>query len=195
MPADAESTTALPNDAELIKRIKRGEDTAWLELCASYGPAITRYLCRLIKSTTWTKDDVDDLCQETFFRLARSRQRIELERPLKPLLKKIAFNVFRSWYARQKRKGSAIPLGPANEPAAFSEDQTNDGRMSEDLAAALERCIDRLPEHERQVVIRYHLDGVPLGEIARLLGITKNQAKHRSSDGTRKLAICLEEFR
>jgi RNA polymerase sigma factor (sigma-70 family) len=183
------------DERDLVRRVKQGDDAAWKMLCDLYGPKLRGHISYLLRLSPWGMTDLEDLFQEAFLRLAKYREGLEEDKPIWPYLKVTAFNVFRSWYDKQKRSPRLDPLGPDNDPVHSSFERATVDERKKEIIEALKRCLDRLPADLQRVVRRHWLEGEPLDAITRSLGITLNQAKHRSSNGRSMLAECLKEFR
>lgn len=185
----------MSEEQDLVRGLVQGDDGAWKVLCDLHGKRLKTYLQRLISGTPVREWDPEDLCQETFLKLSRYRETIDLGNPIWPYLKEIAWHVFCDWIEKQKRMPRLSSLGLESEIADPSENHPKEVDRKEELGAALRRCIDRLSEKHHKVVYRHYLNGEQLVEIAESLGLTINQVKHYSSDGKKKLKECLEESR
>ena len=85
--------------------------------------------------------------------------------------------------------GAANSVSPA-EPTAAPGDPSDFDRV--DDIDAIGRAFDRLREHERLILALHHVDGRPLGEIARTLGIPVGTAKSRLHTARRALEQAME---
>src|SRR5947209_19546301 len=74
-PRPRSGPASWPDDPEvrLMLRVQRGDEEAFAELQRRYGPRIFGYFCRQLKD----RADAEDLTQEVFLRLYRSRGRYQ----------------------------------------------------------------------------------------------------------------------
>ena len=85
--------------------------------------------------------------------------------------------------------GAADSASPA-EPTSAPGDPSDFDRV--DDADAIGRAFDRLREHERLILALHYVDGRPVGEIARTLGIPVGTAKSRLHSARRALEQAME---
>jgi RNA polymerase sigma-70 factor, ECF subfamily len=124
---------------------------------------------------------VNDLVQDLFLELHRSRRSYTPPLPVRPWVFGIAHHVSaRAWRAASRR-----PLqSEAPEPA----DVVHESAPALDLEAAL----TELPASTREPWLLHHVIGLSFGSIAQRLGITVMAAKLRSSRATRALRAALQ---
>lgn len=140
-------------------------------------PKLRRYL----KSLTLNATLADDLLQETFLQMHRSRQTYLPGRPVEPWAFGIARHVFlmdrRSGMRRKRDQHDAIP-DELPIPAAFcdSTDRAN-----------LQRAVATLPEASRETLLLHHIWGFSFQEIGGLLGLRAGTAKVRAHRAMQQL--------
>jgi len=125
-------------------------------------------------------DDTRELCQDTFLRVHRYLHQYRFESALKTWIGQVAYSVARRHLERKR-----IPLA---EPAADEDpmslvEQVADGFDLEaasadaEIGAVLHAEIEALPPLQRTVLTLYHLDEVPIPEIARITGLAAGTIK------------------
>ncbi len=174
----------LPTENALLARLRRGEDLAFEELVRSASPSLLATLRRLLPS----EEDARDALRETFVAAFRSLESFEgpgrLSTWLHGTAVKAALAMLRS------RGGSPEPaiddllprfdasghrvVDPADPARAAG--QRLDGERRH---AAVRRCIDRLPETHRSVLLLRDVAGLGNEETARALGLSAAAAKAR----------------
>ena len=126
----------------------------------------------------------DDLVQDTFMQLHRSRRTYEPGRPVLPWVFAIARHVHlmqRRTFARRVRfeerlagdRAAAAP--PRDDVAALAESE------------AVRRALGAVLADQRRALLMHHIEGWSFAEIAARLGIRVNAAKTRAFRGMRKL--------
>ncbi len=132
---------------------------------------------------------VDDLVQETFLQVHRSRRAYLPGLPVRPWLYAIARRVFlmhlRKVHRRESRELTQLADVREPEVAPCANQIAERWR----LASALRR----LPKDARRAFLLHHWVGMSFREIARRLHINADTAKLRSSRATRRLRILLSE--
>lgn len=115
----------------------------------------------------WCRDAIarDDLVQEILLQLWRSHGRYDPARPFPHWVQRIATNVAISFVRsdRRQRRGT-IPTEVAELTAAPGPEPSDD-------VVRLLRCVERLPAHDRALVVAW-LEGLDHAAIGDVLGIT-----------------------
>src|SRR5438270_5206753 len=126
----------LDPDTELMLRVKRDEPGAFTELTRRFGTRIFAQLYRMIPD----RQEAEDLSQDVFLRLYRSRRRYQPRAKFATWLFHITKNVARN-ALRRRRRQAWLHFGPVIE----REETTMLARRRHDPAlespsAPLERC-------------------------------------------------------
>ncbi len=138
-------------------------------------------------SASWrilrSHDDAQDVCQEAFSRLLQTTDPIEEP---KAWLYRTAINLS---IDRVRRKKPCSTLEPESSPATTGAKRTE----------LLDRALQELPERQRVVFLLRHEEGMPLVEIARILGVAPSTIGVHLTRALRtlwtKLAPYLEDLR
>jgi len=157
-----------------------GEIAAFDALYAALAPRLRGYLL------THCRDAVvaDDLVQETFMQLHRSRRTYEPGRPVTPWAFAIARHVFLMHRRRTSRRVRFEETLAREQPTARA---ARDEMRSIADADAVRRALVSVPADQRQALVMHHLEGRSFAEIAARLGIRVNAAKTRAFRGMRRL--------
>src|SRR5262245_43776751 len=126
----------------------------------------------------------DDLLQETFVQMHRSRRTYEPGRPVTPWVFAIARHVY-----LMNRRSAGRRMRFEERVAA---DRRSDEVMRDDERAIVEgdavrRALKHLPADQRDAMVLHHVHGWSFAEIAARLGIRLNAAKTRAFRGIRKM--------
>ena len=175
-------------DAELMRRVKRGEKAAFGALVDRYKAAMVSYLRRM----TGSRDRADELAQEAFVRLYVATPECPEPGRLAPWLYRTATNLVRSEERRALRWRLFRLAARANGVAAQG------GQEAELLAAEagrrLEAALAALPVRYRAPLVLHEIEELPLGEIARLLGCAEGTVKSRISRARARLRHALAPY-
>jgi len=179
-------------DSSLVVRAQAGDRDA-------FGVLVERYMRRAYRQAlalVGSREDALDLSQEAFARAYRARQTIDPGRPFyawfHQILRRLCLNFLRDTQARTKvvaADGTWIVVDAAarDDPAAAIEL----GEMRRALADA----IQRLPPHEREILVLKEFEELKYREIAALLDIPVGTVMSRLYSARRRLAEALEETR
>jgi RNA polymerase sigma factor (sigma-70 family) len=160
------------------------EKTRWLaEEVQPFEVPLRAYLSRVLPS----RDDVDDLVQDTYVRILKAKEK-GLIRHVKALLFAIARNAARD-FLRTKDNANIVPI---TESAAFyvlegGETLVERVCRQEELAL-LTDAINSLPERCREVILLRKIKGLSQREIAELLGIAEHTVESLAAKGVSRCA-------
>jgi RNA polymerase sigma-70 factor (ECF subfamily) len=166
---------------ELMVAYQRGDRAAVEQLYALLCNEVQRYCARVCRDRRVT----DDLVQDTFLEMHRSRQTYSPPLPVRPWIFGIARNVL----ARARRAAKYQGVQCSGDLVAESVLATPCTPAID--AADLENAISRLPNTTRDVWLLHHVFGFSFHSIAERLGITEMAAKLRSSRASRALRTAL----
>ena len=158
---------------QLVKRFKDGDQYAFTEF---YSLTV-----RFIYSTVYTyflsKEETEDVIQNTYFKLYMIRKRINAEQSPVAYLRKIAVN----YALKQMRKRKMI--------APKKVFPTGDSNINEMVHEALEK----LNEKDRLVISLHYLSNTPIKEISMLTGEKESTVKTRLFRAKNKLKEALKD--
>ena len=159
----------------------RGEDE-WLT------SLYVREASTLVRIARFFVDDraaAEDLVQEAFIRLSRSRDRMRDPEAATAYLRAIVLNLARDHNRRGLMSFRHRPPADPAEPSV--EDQVTGREEARAVVAALRE----LPRRQRDcVVLRYYLE-LPVAEVATTLGLSPNSVKTHLQRGLRTLEVQL----
>lgn len=154
---------------ELMQGYQSGSLEAFEQLYAALAPALLGYL----RSLTGETSQAQDLLQEAFLQVHRSRHVYRPDLPVRPWVYAIARHVWLMHLRTRSRRPAAsseLPDVPVPAEVASLADR-------QALRAALAHV---LPDR-REALLLHHVWGFSFNEIGQMLGIRPDAAKIRSS--------------
>jgi RNA polymerase sigma-70 factor (ECF subfamily) len=182
-------------EATLIERLRRGEQTAFSELVEANSGRLLAVAQRILRN----EHEAHDAVQEAFLMAFKGLAAFNGSAKLSTWLHRIAVNACLMRLRRRKHRPeqSIDDLLPrfdetghwAEEPggAAAPTDELLERR---ETRIAVRRCIDRLPETYRTVLLMRDIEDLDTDAVAELLSITPNAVKirlHRARQALRTL--------
>jgi RNA polymerase sigma factor (sigma-70 family) len=156
----------------LMVRYQAGEMTAFEELYAALASPLRGYLRTLVAPGL----EVEDLLQNAFLQMHRSRRSYQPGQPVKPWVYAIARNVGlmarRSSGRRAKRETLADDELPEVAVAAAG--------ISVLDRLTLERLLEGLADPGREALWLHHVDGLSFREVGAVQGVSETAAKVRA---------------
>ena len=152
-----------------MARGAEGDERAFQVLVERWERPVFAFLVRMLGS----REEAQDVGQETFLRLCRQAQRYQARGQFRSWLFRIAGNLARSRLRRRKIirwVSFERPLHdqPANSPPIGADLER------EELRSLLMAAIDQLPERQRQTILLRHDLGMSQREIAATLGTSES---------------------
>jgi RNA polymerase sigma-70 factor (ECF subfamily) len=125
-------------------------------------------------------DDTRELCQEVFLRIHQSLHQYRGESALKSWIAKVAYSVAKR-HLERKRIPIAEGLDDENG-LSLAERVASDFNLETSTASAerhahLHAAMLALPPLQRTLLTLYHLEEMPIGEIAGLTGLAEGTIK------------------
>src|SRR5215210_725268 len=168
---------ALDDDADLINRLRAGDESAFVALIERYQVR----MLRLAEMTVGSRAVAEEVTQDTWLAVVRGVERFEGRSTLKTWLFHILLNRARSAAGREHR---APPLSDddlgerfdangawANPPVPWAE-AAEDRLIAQRLAGRVRELLPELPESQRQVLLLRDFEGISASEVCNLLGVS-----------------------
>lgn len=181
--------------AELVRRCRAGDGTAWEEIVSLYSRRIFNLAYRFTSSV----EAADDLTQEVFIRIYKTLDQYDPKQGnLSSWLMRLARNLIIDDYRHRQRN-------PQNSYADDVEDHTFHLRAvgtsaqkemeRRELCAQVQEGIDKLPPDLRTCVILRDIEELSYKEIVDALDIPEGTVKSRINRGRIELAKILKRMR
>jgi RNA polymerase sigma-70 factor (ECF subfamily) len=192
--AGAESYT----DAEVMLRVKAGDQSAFDYLVQKYRRPLVSFMYRMARNTA----AAEDLAQEVFLRVYRSRQTYEASAKFTTWLYRIATNlaVNHARDTRHERPEVTVSLDEADEETGTTLDVA-DGTISAEEAlvrrermAAIRSKVEALPERQKLAVIMHKYQQMDYKQIADVLKLSESATKSLLFRAYETLREQLKEF-
>jgi RNA polymerase sigma-70 factor, ECF subfamily len=166
--------------AGLMENYLEGRIEAFDGLYAALAGRIRGYLLVLCRDGSLA----DDLVQETFMQVHRSRRTYEPGRPVTPWIFAIARHVY---LMHRRSAGRRLRFEERVAADLRSIDVERDDLRALADADQIRRALRDVPADQREALLMHHVHGWSFAEIAARLGIRVNAAKTRAFRGMRKM--------
>jgi len=144
------------------------------ELVDSYGKAVYRF-CR---SLTYTKEDADDLFQETYIKAFGQLSKICNHDNPQGFLFSVAIYLWKSWKRKYARRSRLAPTAAPDDTVASDFDVWRKIAAQEEIRLVRELVAD-LPEKFRMPIVLFYTAELGVSDIAAALGIPVGTVKSR----------------
>ena len=187
-PRAAKSSIVSEGDRELrglMVRYQGGSLEAFQEIYAELAPGVRRYLLHL----SGRFEAADDLLQETFLQMHRSRAAYNPAYAVKPWVFGLARNVFLMNRRAARRWAEVHELREELPEFPVLPEVEQLGSRDE-----IRRCIGALPPEQAEALLLHHEWGFRFDEISGMLGISAQAARARASRGMADLRTALQRL-
>ena len=165
-----------------MERLMAGQDAALNDLMERHASPVFQFLCGMFGN----EDDANDLAQETFVRVFRSRTTFRTSEKFSTCLYTIAANLARNhfrWRARHPNVSLEAETGdseqtlggtlPANAPAPSEQ------ALAAERVAAVRAAVGKLPEDLREAIVLCEWEERSMVEAAVILETTPKAVESR----------------
>ena len=152
-----------------------------------YRGALHRYLSRLVPI-----DDAAELVQETYFRLLRHGQMVQLEAMARSFLFQTATNLARDFRRRRRVRRADDHVELDEETNAGEDFDPGEHLTAEQVLGALERAIVGLPRDTRTVFLLNRFRDMSYPAIAEALNLSPRTVARKMAEAMAKLSSVLE---
>jgi RNA polymerase sigma-70 factor, ECF subfamily len=175
---DMEAVAALDRDAELMLRVREGDDTSFALLLERHRGPVVHFLYRMVQNPSVS----EELAQEVFLRVYRSRATYEPTAKFTTWLFRIATHLALNWVRDGKKEKGQESL----------DEQVVDGvdRQVRDWQPTIEQemlyevkmtevrqAIEALPAKQRAAVLMHKYEELEYAQIARALSCSESAVK------------------
>jgi RNA polymerase sigma-70 factor (ECF subfamily) len=184
------------HDVELMRRVKTGDRGAFQELYQAHSGPVFNFLLRM----GWDRVAAEDCLQEVFIAVWKAAKTWEPTAQVNTWIFKIARNIWINEGRRARRRPALFSgvEGDDEAPAPEFEDKgigPDEAALGVEAREAVRRAVDRLPEHERAVVLLSEFEGLKYAEIGEILDIPVGTVKSRMSSASERLRAMLRKYR
>ena len=168
-------------DRSLVEAVLANRAGAFEHLVRDYQGLCWHIIQRMVRHP----EDTRELCQEAFLRVHRYLHQYRFDSPLKSWIGQVAYSVAKRHLERKR-----IALADMHVGGGMDEDDgpslldnigdgvdLQDAHAQSDDERELHAAIERLPPLQRTILTLYHLEELPIGEIATITGLAEGTIK------------------
>ncbi|BCU75481.1 sigma-70 family RNA polymerase sigma factor [Luteolibacter sp. LG18] len=184
-------------DRELVARAREGDTRAFDALILKYGDK----LYGLVYNMTSHKEDTHDLLQEIFARAYQSLGKFRGQSSFYTWIYQIAVNLTLNFLKKRKRRtgislqdmDSSVQNDPALVDTAHAANPEQQSHINQ-LQQKLNEAMRKLSDPHRTVVTLFDIQGMPHGEIAKVLKVSEGTVRSRLHYAHLQLQSFLQEW-
>lgn len=179
--------TSSLTDIDLVLKLKRGDQSASRGLFYRYYSDLCRFTNKFVRS----KPDVEDIVIYVFEKLWLNKEKLDPNKSIKAYLYRAAKN---RAFDFLKGKGNKVASTEEEGMEALSYSDPVLELINNDLADAIDRSVEKLPERCRLIFTLSWQENLTYVEIAEVLGLSEKTVENQISRAFKKLRKHLKQF-
>jgi len=195
--ADSQSAEGL-TDAQIMLRVKAGDEAAFEYLVQKYRRPMLSFMYRMAHNSAVA----EDLAQEVFLRVYRSREKYEASAKFSTWLYRIASNlaVNHARDTRHQRPENTVSLDEPDQESGLTMDLPDNSLTAEEAIvrrerlAAIRQRVEALPERQKMALIMHKYQQMDYRQIAEVLKLSESAIKSLLFRAYETLRVQLKEF-
>jgi RNA polymerase sigma-70 factor (ECF subfamily) len=195
--ADSQSAEGL-TDAQIMLRVKGGDEAAFEYLVQKYRRPMLSFMYRMAHNSAVA----EDLAQEVFLRVYRSREKYEASAKFSTWLYRIASNlaVNHARDTRHQRPENTVSLDEPDQESGLTMDLPDNSLTAEEAIvrrerlAAIRQRVEALPERQKMALIMHKYQQMDYRQIAEVLKLSESAIKSLLFRAYETLRVQLKEF-
>jgi RNA polymerase sigma-70 factor (ECF subfamily) len=169
---------ALDYDAELMLRVKEGDGTSFGVLLEKHRASVVYFVYRLVQEQAIA----EELAQEVFLRVYRSRSSYEPTAKFKTWLFRIATHLALNWLRDERHERGQERLDDVSVDLPVRQILDRRPSVEQELVyetkmQEVRRAIAALPEKQRAAVLMHKYEEMEYTQIAKVLGCSESAVK------------------
>ncbi len=197
-PEDPAGAVDISSDAAIMLRVASGDEAGFNYLVKKYHRAMIHFLFRMVRNQAIA----EELAQEVFLRVYRSRESYRAEAKFTTWLYRIATNlaVNHARDTRHERMAQTLYLDAPDEESGTTPDVADDDpsveqrMMRDERMAAIRTHVMALPERQRMAVLMHKYQGMDYRQIGEVLKLSESATKSLLFRAYQTLRDKLKEF-
>lgn len=182
-------------DEDVMELLQGGYDQALHVIVERYEAKVQNFIIRY----THNMLDAEDLVQETFLRVFRSRHRYERIAKFSTWLYTIAFNLTKSLFKRSSKMQTTSIYAQDDEDYGYERELVNDC-IAQDTSLDQSMCVhfvqqalEMIPKEFKEAVVYRDIQHLTYEEIVEITGVPMGTVKSRINRGRARLKSILEK--
>ena len=172
------ASVALDCDAELMLRVKDGDGASFSLLLGKYRASVCHFLYRMVQDQAVS----EELAQEVFLRVYKSRETYEATAKFTTWLYRIATHLALNWLRdeRNERRQERLDQGTEDTPVREVPDRVPSVEQQMVHALKVEEvrhAVASLPDKQRAAVLMHKYEEMEYSQIAKVLSCSESAVK------------------
>lgn len=182
------------SDEELVEKIKKGDIDAYEEIIKKYENKVCGIIYHMIKN----QNDVEDLVQEVFIKVYKNLSKFKGDSSLYTWIYKITVNLCLDEVKKRKNiiyldEKLEVEDGELERELPSSDKTQVELYEEKELKEKLHKCIGKLPEKQRVMIVLRDIKGFSYEEISEITSVKLGTVKSQINRARLKLKELLDK--
>lgn len=182
------------SDEELVEKIKKGDIDAYEEIIKKYENKVCGIIYHMIKN----QNDVEDLAQEVFIKVYKNLSKFKGDSSLYTWIYKITVNLCLDEVKKRKNiiyldEKLEVEDGELKRELPSSDKTQVELYEEKELKEKLHKCIGKLPEKQRVMIVLRDIKGFSYEEISEITSVKLGTVKSQINRARLKLKELLDK--
>ena len=182
------------NDEELVEKVKNGDIDAFEEVIAKYEKRVFSLIYNMLKND----NDIEDIAQEVFVKVYRNIHKFKGNSSLYTWIYRITTNLCLDYMKKQKSviyidEKLQLDDGEVEFQIPCEEKLQDELYEEKEIKRKLEKCIAKLPDKQRVMIVLRDIKGFSYEEISDILEMKLGTVKSQINRARLKLKELLEK--
>lgn len=182
------------SDEELVKKVKDGDIDAFEDIIKKYEKKIFSLIYNMLRN----ENEIEDIAQEVFIKVYKNLDKFHGDSSLYTWIYKIATNLCLDQIKKRKDiiyMDEKLRVNDDEVEIQIPSDEKTQDELYEqkELKQKLEKCIEKLPEKQRAMIVLRDIKGLAYDEIAEILELKLGTVKSQINRARLKLKELLEK--
>lgn len=171
------------NESALVQQLRSGDPSAFRLLYERYAPRLAAFATRFKAS----REESDEIVQETFIRIWKHRDRIDANAPFEAYIITIAKNLIYNQIRKAGHQQNYI------REITYQFNQQEPGGNARELQQLIGKTMQELPEKCRAIFRKSRMEGYSNAQIAEEMAISKSTVENQLNKALKIMRKSLED--
>ncbi len=175
------------NESIIIERVREGDEVAFGKLINAYQRRIFHFIRGMVRNN----EDAEDLTQEVFVKAFFNIRSLKSASSFKSWLFRIAYNL--TLDNIRKKRPKVVDTEEHLHESYIDSSNPKQELNRDHMRSHVKRCLDLMPEQQRNILVLCDLEGLSYQEISESLNIPFGTVQSRIFYARKKLRELLEK--
>jgi RNA polymerase sigma-70 factor (ECF subfamily) len=177
------------NDQYYITKVINGDSNAFAYLVDNYKNMVYSLAYKMTRS----KEEAEEVSQDTFIKAYKNLKNFKGDAKFSTWLYRIAYHTTLDNVKKNKKQHNNVAINELNYNQITSLETVLDSIERKERAKIMDRCLSKLPEDERAIILMFYYDELSLKEILEVTRFSESNLKVKLHRARKRLLTIVKE--